>query len=299
MAHLEAKHDRSKGIVVERVNRRQTAKVVASDLEATKVSHDPMPQTAEAEDGREIHEGVGAVMFPLCDAAVRKTEGSEWELADAILAECSEPGENGVRNGSQAKMEAMRDEIAKNHGVERSVVRIRKLRTAAWTFPADRRRPGVSLEGHLTAKTPEALDALIIGAPKGTALTLAFIRQQLKHPTEKAEQDQQKAERRHQEVDNLKALQGFCRQQEREKEQLGAERDEYKQRYVGQCGTLSIEPEPLAPPLALEDQPELTVAEDLTQGLRGFLLSRGLDPAADKYKQAMADFVQVLVGQQP
>jgi hypothetical protein len=61
MAHLEAKHDRSKGTVVETVKRRPTAKVVASDLDATKGNHEPMPQTTEAEDGRESHERVGAV----------------------------------------------------------------------------------------------------------------------------------------------------------------------------------------------------------------------------------------------
>jgi hypothetical protein len=290
--------DRSKGTVVERVKRQPTAKVVASDLEATQASHEPMPQTTEAEDGRESHERVGAVMFPLCDAAVRKTNGGEWELADAILAECSDPGENGVRNGSQAKMKEMQEEIAKNHGVELSVVRISKLRRAASTFPAGRRRPGVSLEGHLTAGTPEALDEFIKSAPKGTALTCKYIRQQ-KYPTEKADQDQQKAERRLQEADHQKALQGFCRQLECEKEQLGAEKDEYKQRYVEQCGTLGKEPEPLAPPLAPEDQPELTVAEDLTQGLRGFLLSRGFDLAADNIKLAIADFVKAVLAQQP
>jgi hypothetical protein len=35
MTHLKAKHDRSKGTVVERVKRRPIAKVVASDLDAT------------------------------------------------------------------------------------------------------------------------------------------------------------------------------------------------------------------------------------------------------------------------
>ena len=66
------------------------------------------------------------IKFPLCDAAVRKRVGSEWELADAILAECCETGKDGVRNESYAKMEAMRQEIAANHGVELSFERIRK-----------------------------------------------------------------------------------------------------------------------------------------------------------------------------
>jgi hypothetical protein len=234
------------------------------------------------------------VKFPLCDAAVRKTEGGEWELADAILAECFEPGEDGVRNGSQAKMKEMQEEIAKNHGVELSMVRIRKLRKAASSFPPDRRRPAVSLEGHLEAGTPEALDEFIKSAPKGTALTCAYIRQQ-KYPTEKADQEQQKAERRLQEADHQKALQGFCRQLEREKEQLGAEKDEYKQLYAEMCGTLGKEPKPLAPPLAPANEPTLTVADDLTQALRLLLLSRGFDPAADNIKQAMADFAKAVL----
>ena len=40
----------------------------------------------------------GEIKFPRCDAAVRKRDGTEWEFADAILAECCETGEDGVRN---------------------------------------------------------------------------------------------------------------------------------------------------------------------------------------------------------
>ena len=124
-----------------------------------------------------------------------------------------------MRNGSYAKMEAMREEIATNHGVDLSFERIRKLRKVASAFPPGRRRPGVSLEGHLEAGTPEALDEFIKSAPNGTALTREYIRQ-LKHPTEKAEQEQQKAERRHQVEDQRTALQNLCRQlRRREKEQ--------------------------------------------------------------------------------
>jgi hypothetical protein len=106
---------------------------------------------------RMTNAAVAEVKFPRCDAAVRTRDGSEWELADAILAECCEPGEDGVRNESYAQMEAMRQEIAANHGVQLSFERIRKLRKVASAFPPGRRRPGVSLEGHLEAGTPEAL----------------------------------------------------------------------------------------------------------------------------------------------
>jgi hypothetical protein len=144
-----------------------------------------------------VSNGVAEVKFPLCDAAARKMEGGEWDLADAILAECSETGKDGVQNGSYAKMEDMRQEIATNHGVELSFERIRKLRKVASAFQPGRRRPAVSLESHLEAGTPEALDAFIDCAPNGTPLTREYIRQ-LKDPAQKAEEDQQKAERRRQ-----------------------------------------------------------------------------------------------------
>ena len=83
------------------------------------------------------------IQFPLCDAAIRKIDGGDWELADAIVAECSETGDDGVKNKSYAKMEAMRQEIAKNRGVELSFEQIRKLRKVASAFPPGRRRPAV------------------------------------------------------------------------------------------------------------------------------------------------------------
>ena len=65
------------------------------------------------------------IKFPLCDAAVRKMVGSDWDLADAILAECCETRRSdGVRNESYSKLKAMRQEIAANHGVQLSFERI-------------------------------------------------------------------------------------------------------------------------------------------------------------------------------
>ena len=229
-----------------------------------------------------------AVDFPLCDAAVRNLADDEWKLADAIVAECSEPGEDGVKNGSQAKMEAMRHEIAKNHGVELSLERIRKLRKVASAFPPGRRRPGVSVEAHLEAGTPNVLDELVKAAPADTALTREYVRQ-LKHPTEKAERGQQLEERRHQEDDQRTALQNVCRQLEQENEQL-------RQRYTESCHSAGKAPELLSPPLVPEAEPSLTVTEDLERGVRLLLVSRGIDPAA--LKQAIADFVKAVLAQQ-
>jgi hypothetical protein len=232
---------------------------------------------------------VAEVKFPLCNAAVQKIARGDWGLADAIVAECSEVGEDGVRNGSNAKMKAMREEIAKNHGVELSLERIRKLRKVASAFSPGRRRPCVSLEGHLEAGTPDALDELVQAAPAGTALTRDYIRQQ-KYPTAKAEQDHQKAERRHQIEDQRTALQNVCRQLEREKE-------EREQRYTDLCRSIGKEPEPFSPPLSPEAEPSLTVREDLERALRSLLMAHGFDPTADNVKRAIEDFARAVLAQ--
>jgi hypothetical protein len=230
------------------------------------------------------------VKFPRCNAAVRKMEGGEWDLADAILAECSETGEEGMQNGSYAKMQEMRQEIATNHGVELSFERIRKLRKVASAFPAGRRRPGVSLEVHLEAGTPEALEAFIYNAPNGTPLTRGYIRQ-LKHPTEKAKQDQQKAERRRQGGDQRLALLSVCKQLERE-------RDVRDQQYVELCRSTGKEPKPISPPLVPEGESPRTLAGDLEQAIGMVLIARGFDPKAGHIKKAIGDFVSAVLVQQ-
>ena len=229
-----------------------------------------------------------SVQFPLCDAAVEKRKVGDWALADAIVEECSETGEDGVRNGSQAKMVAMREEIAKNHGVDLSLERIRKLRKVASTFPAGRRRPAASLEGHLEAGTPEVLDAITNSAPNGTPLTREYIRQQT-HGDKKAERDLHKAEGKRQGKERQLALQNLCRHLERE-------RDQREQRYVDLCRSVGKEPEQFSPPL-VPAEPSITVAEDLEQSIRILLTLRGFDPAAENIKQAIADFVKAVLAQ--
>jgi hypothetical protein len=121
--------------------------VLGKPVTMYKVKPRPVSQTAAASTQATVKQAANSngVKFPLCDAAVRKIDGGDWDLADAILAECSDTGNDGVRNESYALMNAMRDEIVKNRGVELSFERIRKLRKAASAFPPGRRRPGVSL----------------------------------------------------------------------------------------------------------------------------------------------------------
>jgi hypothetical protein len=214
---------------------------------------------------------------------VRKKEGGEWDLADAILAECSESGKDGVQNGSYAKMEEMRQEIATNQGVDLSFERIRKLRKVASAFPPGRRRPAVSLEGHLEAGAPETLDRLVNAAPAGTTLTRKYIQQQ-KNPDKWAEQEQQKTERRRQGEDQRLALLNVCKQLERERDQ-----------YAELCRSAGKEPDPISLPLVPEGKPPRTRAGDLEQAIGMVLIARGFDPKADHMKKAIGDFVSAVL----
>jgi hypothetical protein len=227
--------------------------------------------------------------FPLCDAAVRKLTCSQWDLADAIVAECSETGDDGVRTGSYVKMEAMRQEIATNHGVELSFERIRKLRTVASAFPAERRRPAVSLEVHLEAGGPEALDDFINRTPTGVALTREHIRN-LKDPGKAEEKRKRADERRRQIADQRLALKNLWADLERQ-------RDEREVRYLALCRELGREPEPFAPVLP-KDAPPTSLAKDLDQSLRAVLMARGFDPTAVDVTVAIDRLVEAALAQQ-
>ena len=303
------KQSRSKPVTVEKVKRRPAPSSLGDSTQAPvpKVANTPVTgiEDAVADNSRDpsanassvSNAAVAEVNFPLCDAAVRKMNSDEWELAAAIVVECSETGDAGVRNASYAKMEAMQQEIAKNHGVELSVERIRKLRKVASAFPAGRRRPDVSIEGHLEAGTPEALDELAKAAPAGTVLTRDFIRLQ-KHPDKQTKHNQRKAERQRQEGEQRTALQNLCHQAERDKEQLLREKEARERQYVELCRTTGKEPEPVSPPLAPDDEPSLPAAEKLEQELRLWLAARRFDPTADNIRQAIADFVKAVLAQQ-
>jgi hypothetical protein len=99
------------------------------------------------------------------------------------------------------------------------------------------------------------------------------------------------AERRHQIEDQRSALQNICRQLERALE----ERD---QQYIGLCHSVGKEPEPFPPPLSPDNEPSLTVAEDLERAIRVLLTVRGFNPKADNIRQAIEKFVLAVLAQQ-
>ena len=86
----------------------------------------------------------------------------------------------------------------------------------------------------------------------------------MKHPSEKIEQDRQKAERRRQSDDQRIALQNLCRNEERKSEKLWREKEERDQQYTALCRSIGKEPEPLSPQVSADDEPPLSLAEDLS-----------------------------------
>jgi hypothetical protein len=224
-----------------------------------------------------------AVEFPLCHAAVENIKCDTWALADAILAECSEPGPKGVRTGSNASMEKMRAEIARNHGIELSFERVRKLRKAASTFPPGRRRPAeVSLEAHLEAGTPDELDELIRETP-GAALTVSRIRQ-AKAQEEKAQREKEQEERRTQTREKQDALQDHHEQRHRESEHL-------EESPTGLDRSAAAKPPEVSPPAPKKEETPRGGAEALTEALRVLVKAHGIDPGADKVRRAIQTFV--------
>ncbi len=237
----------------------------------------------------DLNTAATSVKFPLCDAAVRKWANDEWELADAVVAECSEPGPDGVRNESYAKINAMREEILQNHDIDLSFERLRKLRKVAATFPPGRRRPAVSLEAHLEAGSPEALDDIIINrTPAGVPLTREHIRN-LKDPNEAEEKSERADERRRQIADQRLALKNLCLDLERQ-------RDDREARYLALCRDVGKEPEPFLP-VPPKDAPPTSLAEDLGQSLRVVLVAHGFDPTTADVTVVTENLVQAALAQ--
>ncbi len=252
----------------------------------------PHGKSVNPASGEAVADGV---KFPRCDVAVRNLEKNEWALADAILAECPDPGPDGVKNNAYGVIEALREGIAKNHGVDLSFERIRKLRKVAAAFPPGRRRPAVSLEAHLEAGTPEALDKFIKLAPAGSAFTREFIRG-LKRPNDETDKRNRDAERRRQTEDQRVALQDLCRQKERECDQLEHERDHYKERYLGACRSIGREPVP--PPPAPPKDPASNVDEgDLKRAVVALLMAHGIDVTPTEVKVAIQNLVAAALAQ--
>ena len=210
---------------------------------------------------------VAKIEFPLCDAAVRKMNSDEWELAAAIVAECSETGDAGVRNESYAKMKAMQQEIAKNHGVELSVRANSQTPEGRVGFSS--RSPATGCFDRRASGSRHARGAGRVHQGRSDRHgSHPRLHSAAKAPGQERRTGPAKAERQRQKEEQRTALQNLCRQAERDKEQLLREKEARERQYVELCRSIGKEPEPVSPPLAPDDEPSLPTAEKLEQELR-------------------------------
>jgi hypothetical protein len=99
----------------------------------------------------------------------------DTRLGDALLAECGPPPENGVNDGSYALMLEVEKELL-NEGFEYTPSSLSTIRSTAYSFRAlSTRKAGISFHTHRAAGSPEYLDAIIAGSPKGTRITQPYV----------------------------------------------------------------------------------------------------------------------------
>jgi hypothetical protein len=103
-------------------------------------------------------------------AAVRDLDSSNWEIGDALLAECGPPGNNEILRKASAY-------LLEEGGVEYDVERLSELRRVAYAFPVSERRAEYCWVIHREAGSPEMLAWIIAGTPKGTVIDLRHVKE--------------------------------------------------------------------------------------------------------------------------
>src|SRR5580692_7456285 len=123
--------------------------------------------------------------------AVQKRDKALWDLGDALVSECGAPDPTSAGYAGPGRLRAAWHYLQAN-GCDYSIAELSKLRRVAYVFGQSTRRFDISLELYAEAGTPEMLEAIIGGIPKGTPLTksyIASIRKQWKrHQREEAKE---------------------------------------------------------------------------------------------------------------
>jgi hypothetical protein len=108
--------------------------------------------------------------YPLTLAAAKKRQDNEaqdsWDLGDALLIECPLDSERGKL------LEVAR--CLQENGCEYNESTLGMFRRVAAEFPKARRL-ALAFSVHFEAGSPDMLDAIVKGAPKGTPITVAFV----------------------------------------------------------------------------------------------------------------------------
>jgi hypothetical protein len=143
--------------------------------------------------------------YPKTLVAVKAANLDQWAIGDALVEECGPPSKDGVNDGSYNKLKEAAEYLL-THNFEYHVKTLARLRQTAYNFRGSARNPFIAFYTHETAGTPEFLQSVIQGAPKGIRITQAYIegikqrladevRREREAAAEKAEKEREKAER--------------------------------------------------------------------------------------------------------
>jgi hypothetical protein len=175
-----------------------------------------------------LSQNAAAASFPRTLEAARELSAAEqsnwaalWKLGDALIAECGAPGPDGVRTGTDAKLQKAKKALGQ-HGLPYSFDHLRSLRGVAAAWPAGDRSPAVSWTCHRAAVDLETLKAAIASAQKKRVpLAVSFIRQFI------ADRDRESGEKERRQRPDLK---GKSREEE--------ERQQTKQKFATEVGDI-------------------------------------------------------------
>jgi hypothetical protein len=106
--------------------------------------------------------------------AVQKRNKALWDLGDALVLECGAPDPTSASYAGPGRLRAAWHYLQEN-GCDYSLAELSKLRRVAHVFGRSTRRFDISWELYAEAGTPETLEAIIGGIPKGTPLTRSYI----------------------------------------------------------------------------------------------------------------------------
>jgi hypothetical protein len=117
--------------------------------------------------------------------AMQTLDQARWDLGDALVAECGAPDPTSAGYDGPGKLRAAWHYMREN-GYDCTLEDLSKLRRVAYVFGLSTRRSDISWDLHAEAGTPEMLEAIMSGIPKGTSLTksyIASIRKQRSRPS--------------------------------------------------------------------------------------------------------------------
>jgi flagellar biosynthesis GTPase FlhF len=230
--------------------------------------------------------------YPLTLAAAKKGESSLWEIGDALVVECPLDSEHGKINEAARELQS--------NGCDYHERTLSNIRATASAFPKSRRRD-FSFSVHDEAGSPEMLDGVVKGAPKGTLISRDYVRlivarirdherREREEAAAKAQAEREEAE--HKEAEARRKTREAKDKEEREareKEQQEAAERASKAREKEQKTKTAPKKKP-APPKE-EDVPKLVAeAQFIAHASRSVVLAR---EAAEDIKTCLHELTAV------